>query len=156
MYTDDGSFTGGYCKLKTARQKKRLQKQDFDKQLIRIHRLQESLYLQQRNLALIPLDEPYQKGWKRSFVLREDVARGNHADCYRALLAKINTVDYSREKSFTKKKRRKRKKVYEVRPQLLRKFYPWEWDHPKFRLTEAGRAHFHPVNTGAKMGKPCS
>lgn len=142
MYTEAWSFTTGYCKIKSTRQKKRLSKKDLDKQLRRIYKLNETLYQQKLSLPLVPLAEPYQRGWKRMFILKEDVARSKQADFYRDLLKKINTVEYSPNKSFTKKKRRKRKKVYEIRPQYLRDFYTWEWHHPKCKLTDAEKAHF--------------
>jgi hypothetical protein len=142
MYTEAWSFTTGYCKIKSARQKKRLTKKDFDKQLLRIYKLDETLYQQKLSLPLVPIAAPYQRGWKRTFVLREDIAKGEQADFYRDLLNKINTVDYSHNKSFTKKKRRNRKKVYEVRPQQLREFYTWEWTYSKCKLTNAEKAHF--------------
>lgn len=143
MDTNYGSFAAG-C-LKTARQKKRLQKEDRDKQLIRIHRLQEKLLLQRRALPLVPIDEPYQKGWKRTFILREDVAVSIHAAFYRELLGKINTVMYSVDRSFKKRiRRRNRKKLYEVIPQSLRAFYLWEWTSSRNKLTDREKVHFHP------------
>jgi hypothetical protein len=142
MNTEAWSFAEGYCKIKSARQKKRLTKKDFDKQLLRIYKLKKTLFQQKLSLPLVPLAEPYQRGWKRTFILREDVARSKHADFYRDLLKKVNTVEYSHNKGFTKKKRRKRKRVYEVRPQHLREFYTWEWVDPKCKLTDAEKALF--------------
>jgi len=59
---------------------------------------------------MVQLEEPYQRGWKRSFILREDVARCHAAEFYAILLAKINTETYSTNKGFTHKKRRRGKK----------------------------------------------
>jgi len=92
---------------------------------------------------MVQLEEPYQRGWKRSFILREDVARCHAAEFYAILLAKINTETYSTNKGFTHKKRRRGKKVHEVRPQQLADFYTWEWNHPKCKLTDAERTHFY-------------
>lgn len=142
MNTETWSFAAGYCKIKSARQKKRLTKKDSDRQLFRMYKLEESLYQKRRTLPLVPLEEPYQRGWKRTFKLREDVAGSKQADFYQDLLKKINTVDYSHNKGFTKKKRRKGKKIYEVRPQYLREFYTWEWVHSKCKLTDAEKAYF--------------
>ena len=63
-------------RLRTARQKKRMQYEDFDKQLIQLHEEESALRSQKRNLGWEPLIPPVQKGWKRFFVLRDDVARG--------------------------------------------------------------------------------
>lgn len=142
MHTETWSFAAGYCKIKSARQKKRLTKKDFDKQLLHIYKLNENLYQQKLSLPLIPLEEPYQRGWKRTFILREDVTGSKQAHFYRGLLKKINTVEYAHNKGFTKKKGRKRKRTYEVRPQRLREFYTSEWHYPKCKLTDAEKAQF--------------
>lgn len=148
------SLAAGYCKLKTARQKKRLQKEDHDKQLIRLHRRQQELALIKRALPPVPLAVPYQKGWKRIFVLRDDMGRSKQADFYTALLPKINTVNYATEKHFRRKlKRRKNlKRQYEVIPQSLRELSVWEWQH-RNKLTEEEKAHFYPKTYWSKDGK---
>jgi hypothetical protein len=143
MNIEHWSFATGYCKLKTARQQKRLLKKDFDKYLLRLDRQETELFKRRQALTVIPLAEPYQKGWKRTFVLSADVARSNNADFYHTLLKKINTVEYSINKQFTRKRRGKRKKVYEVRPQNLRELYTYEWNHPKCKLTDQEKVHFH-------------
>ncbi len=153
MHPNDWSFTDGYCKIKTARQKKRLLKEDFDKQLIQLYKLRDGLCLQKRTLPLIPLEEPYQRGWIRTFVLRDDIAKSRLGSFYQTLLSKINTVEHSHEKAFKRKKRKHRKKIYEVRPQYLREFYTWEWNHPKCKLTDAEKVHFHWKEYWNKDGK---
>lgn len=94
---------------------------------------------------MVPLEEPYQSGWKRSFVLREDVARSGKAAFYAALLGKINTVMYSTDKGFKQKKRRFRKRVYVDTPQFLRAFYLHQWYNPNCCLSAEERVHFHLV-----------
>ena len=111
MDANDWSFDLLSYKLKTARQKKRLQKEDFDKRLIQIHKQEETLWNNRRKLPMVPLEQPYQKGWKRFFVLREDVRRCNKAAFYQQLLDKINTVQYSNDKNFKAKKNRSSKKT---------------------------------------------
>jgi hypothetical protein len=128
-------------------------KKDRDKQLIALDLLEEKLLQQRRALPMIPLDEPYQRGWKRSFVLREDVARSRLGDFYRDLMKKINTVEYSANKNFTRKKRRRRKMVYEVRPQSLREFYLCEWNHPRCKLTDEEKVHFQLQESLSKDNK---
>ena len=68
---------------KSARRKKRLVKKDVDKQLIRLDKLRHSLTDQIRNLPPIILEKPYQRGWKRLFVLRDDIKRSDKADFIR-------------------------------------------------------------------------
>ena len=153
MHTHIWSFDAGYCKIKTARQKKRLQKEDFDKQLLRLNRQQDELLQIKHKLPLIPLPEPYQKGWKRTFVLREDTTHSRQAVFYTTLLSKINTVNYATAKHFRQKLKRKknRKKQYAVTPQWLREFYTWEWHRSK--LSPEEKAHFYPKECWSKDGK---
>ena len=73
-------------RLRTARQKKRLQYEDFDKQLIQLHKERIQLREQQRNLGWQPLIPAVQRGFKRTFVLRDDVARSRNASFYTAIL----------------------------------------------------------------------
>jgi hypothetical protein len=129
-------------RLKSARRKKRLVKKDRDKQLIKLDKLQTSLLKQKRQLPVIPLEHPYQKGWKRIFVLRKDVQQSEKAAFYQAILDKINTVEYNRDISFKKRKWRKQRYHYEERPQTLRPIYDNEWRSNKVKLTEAEQACF--------------
>lgn len=128
--------------IKTERQKKRALKDDHQKQLIKLYNLWLELKRQRQNLPWVALEEPYQRGWKRTFVLRPDVARTAKADFYAELLVKINTVMHSPEKEFKKKKRRQGKRVYVERPQFLRSFYSYEWFGSGCGLTQKERALF--------------
>src|SRR4029078_1937661 len=87
-------------RLRTARQKKRMQYKDFDKQLIQLYQEERELYWQIRELGCVPLIPPFQRGWKRSFVLRDDVARSPQAKFFQNILDKINTRDWSYRKDF--------------------------------------------------------
>jgi hypothetical protein len=133
------------CKLKTARQKKRLQKEDKEKQLIQLYKQHKALQNQKRNLPMVPVMEPYQRGWKRMFVLREDVRASQQATFYQTLLDKINTEQCSHEKSFRQKAKRRKngRTVYEEREQLLEQFSIDEWNCPKQKLTPEEKLHFH-------------
>jgi len=83
---------------------------------------QKALFKQRRELPLVPLEKPYQKGYVRFFVLREDVRQGKQADFFATLLEKINTYQYADNRKFQKKKKRRRKPVYVARKQELRSF----------------------------------
>jgi hypothetical protein len=130
-------------KLKTARQKKRLQKEDFDKQVIQIIKKRDQYWQQKHNLPWIPLKIPYQSGWKRHFVLREDIKRSDNAGFYHGLLKNINTAQYAADKSFKIKRKRKKGKTVVERKQFLREFPDWQWNDKKYHsLTELERTHF--------------
>ena len=91
-------------RIRTARQKKRMQYEDFDKQLIALSK--EEIILHNHNPGWEPLTPPVQRGWKRFFVLRDDVARSDDAQFFQNILAKINTEKWSYRKDFKKKKRK--------------------------------------------------
>lgn len=151
------SFDVLQYRLKSARRKKRLQKKDFDKQLIQIIKKEKLLWQKRRELPMIPLENPYQKGWKRHFVVREDIKRSPIAGFFTTLLEKINTVQHHPDKSFKVKKRRrgsrKRSKGHEVRRQFLQEFSEWHWNHHGLKLTELEKAHFHLYEKMSKDGK---
>ena len=129
-------------RFKSARRKKRLVKKDFDKQLHAIYVRERKLFVDKRNLPLIPLENPYQQGWVRYFVLREDVLRSPNADFFQNLLTKINTYKYSNAKSFSRKVRKKGKKIIVEEHQELYRVCPLHWNCKKFGLTEKEKAYF--------------
>ncbi len=134
-----------HCRLKSARRKKRLQKSDLDKQLIALGKKRSELYKKKHSLGYEPLIPPVQKGWKRSFVLRDDVARSAVGAFYGNILQKINTTEYSDRKDFKRKKKHFGRRIYEVRSQGLREFREYEWRNPKLKLTDAEKTHFTEV-----------
>ncbi|MCP2025662.1 ATP-dependent Clp protease ATP-binding subunit ClpA [Flavobacterium sp. HSC-32F16] len=131
------------ARFKSKKRKKRLAKEDFEKQLIQLRKSEKELWLKRKNLPLVPLENPYQKGWQRNFILREDIARSNEASFYSTLLEKINTWQFSSEKSFKRKKKRKRRNVYVEKIQTVKEFSEWEWRSSKLELTEKEKAHFY-------------
>jgi len=128
--------------VKSARQKRRHVKTDRDKQLIKLDKRRIELWKQKRLLPKVPLAQPYQRGWKRFFVLRDDIKRDPKADFYEALLTKINTVEYHYDKSFKRKKLRKGRNVYIVKQQLLGEFSEYGWQVNRMGLTEAEKVCF--------------
>jgi hypothetical protein len=128
-------------RLRTVRQKKRMQYEDFDKQLIQLHKEERALIRQQRNLGWEPLIPPVQKGWKRFFVLREDVARSKHSEFFENILSKINTYDWSYRKDFRVRKRRYGRHKYGIKQQSLLRPYAFEFNRMGF--TEDEKQFFH-------------
>lgn len=140
--------------IKTARQKRRLVKTDHEKQLLQLYKRRVELWDQKRLLPKVPLDHPYQRGWKRFFVLRDDVKRESKADFYEALLTKINTVEYHHHKSFKRKKRRHGRNTYGIKHQLLREFYEYSWQVNRMELSDEEKACFTRVeiiNTSRRL-----
>lgn len=158
MDTNEPSFDVLQYRLKSARRKKRLQKKDFEKQIIQIIRKQDALWLQKQQLPMVPLESPYQKGWKRLFVLNDELKRSDRAIFYQALLDKINTVWYSSDRAFKVKKRRNRArkrnwktKLMPDKKQLLHEFSYSEWQRKE--LTAEEREHFHSYECADKDGR---
>jgi hypothetical protein len=139
------------CRIKSARRKKRLVKLDFDKRLIRLSKTREELREQKRNLPMVPLEHPYQRGWKRFFVLRDDIKRGPLAEFYEALLKKINTVQYHNDRFFKTKKRRRSRYGYKKREQELREIDKYSWDTNRLKLSEQEQVCFTRVETFSKV-----
>ncbi len=138
-------------RLRTARQKKRMQYEDFDKQLLKLHREEDTLWKQRANLGWEPLTPPIQKGWKRFFVLREEVARSKQADFYERILKKINTYAQSDRKDFKVKKRRgSRYKKYVVKKQYL--LEPQASHFAKLGFSDLEKQQFHEVYEADKKG----
>ena len=119
-------------RLQSARRKKRMQHEDFEKHLLALHKEQQQLYKQQQALGWIDLKPPVMRGWKRYFVLRDDVARSKHAGFFEGILEKINKTEFSSRKDFKVKKRKAGKKIYVVRDQQL--LQPHEYHFRKMRF----------------------
>jgi hypothetical protein len=131
-------------RMRSARNKKRAAYEDFDKQLIRLYKEERALLKQFFNRGWEPLVPPVQKGWKRLFVLRDDVARSKQADFFEAILRKINTTDYSHRKDFRVRSKRKRgRKMYVVKEQNLLK--PDQDHFSKLAFTASQQQLFHPA-----------
>lgn len=142
MHTHEWSY-----RIKSVRQKKRLVKTDRDKQLIQLDKRRTKLWQQKRLLPMVPLEHPYQRGWKRFFVLQEDLKHSPRTEFYEILLEKINTVEYHYDKMFKPKKRRKKRYGYELKQQLLREFSTYSWLANKMNLTDEEKACFTCVET---------
>jgi len=133
--------------IKSARRKKRLVKKDRDKQLIQLDKRRDELWKQRNLLPMVPLENPYQRGWKRFFVLRHDVKHSVRKEFYEALLPKINTVEYHQDRSFKRKKRRKQRYVYQEKAQILHEISQHSWDVNRINLTEDEKVCFTRVET---------
>lgn len=129
-------------RLSTVRQKKRMQYEDFDKQLIALSKEETVLYRNKYKPEWEPLTPPIQRGWKRFFVLRDDVAKSKHAGFFENILTKINTYDWSYRKDFKIRKRKFGRKIYVVKQQMLLK--PDERHFNKLKFTDAEKQFFHP------------
>lgn len=96
-----------------------MQYEGFRQYLRNLDRLEDELRRQKDSLGWAPLIPQVMRGWKRSFVLREDIARSEEADFFAGILEKINTIQYSHGKDFKEKKRKRGRKIRVEKPQSL-------------------------------------
>lgn len=131
-----------YFRIRSLRSRKRIIRKDVEKQVRKKYKRHREVWKQKRNIPLIPLEKPYQKGFVRFFVVRDDVKRSKDGDFFENLLKKINTEMYSDTRKFLKKKRKFGRRIYVEKEQKTAKVLPWEWNNPKFGLTERERQYF--------------
>jgi hypothetical protein len=136
MDTHDYDYWVQFTRLRSKRDRKKAQKEDEDKQLIRRHKEELALRNQLRSIEWTELKPPVQRGFIRFYVLRDDVARTKQAAFFRAILEKINTTQWSYRKDFLKKRRRLGKKVYVVREQRLKDIESRDFLGKKFNEQE--------------------
>ncbi|HEY8957845.1 hypothetical protein [Chitinophaga sp.] len=120
-------------RIRTGRRRKRDARKQYDKQLLQYKRKRQELWQAWQSRGYTELTPPVMKGYVRSFVLREDVARSRDGDFFQELLKKINTYDYSHRKDFKVKKRRRGRKIHVLREQHL--LQPTEYVFRKMKFS---------------------
>jgi hypothetical protein len=106
----------------------------------------EKLQHAKRELPWVPLDEPYQKGWKRLWVLRPDVAKSDKAEFYQQIVDSLTEVQYHYDESFKPPKRKGRGHRYhfEKLPRL-RGIDKYNWASNWHKLSDEQRLLFKKV-----------
>ena len=99
------------CRIKSTRSKKRCKRKGKEKELIHYYKRLVKLRKQIAKPVYEDLVPPIQKGWKRFFVLREDVARSDEAEFLQQLVDKVNaakgSTKYSMRRDFKLKRNKK-------------------------------------------------
>lgn len=131
-----------YYRLRSLRSRKRTIKKDVEKQIRKKNQRSNELWEIKRNTPWIPLEKPYQRGFVRFFVVREDVMRSKDGDFFDGILKKINTYMYSESRQFLKKKRKFGRRIYVERAQTLKHISSYSWNDPKVGLTPRERQYF--------------
>lgn len=145
------------CRIKSTRSKKRCKRKGQEKELIHYYKRLVKLRKQIAKPVYEDLVPPIQKGWKRFFVLREDVARSDEAEFLQQLVDKVNAANgstkYSMRRDFKVKRKQKGRKVYVPTEQPFPVFIPYFFS--RLGLTEAEAACFKKelrwYNCGWKM-----
>ncbi len=140
-------------RLKTKRQKTKQKKKAFEKKIIQIKKLNHTLFKQKQNLPWIPLENPYQAGWKRTFILTKETKDLPNAAFYEGILSSINTVQYCPEKTFVLKPKRNKWKNKRVEKQGLLIFTFCQLHHNSCPLSIEQKKFFHPVEKYYYNGK---
>lgn len=130
----DSEHNKNQFRIRTKRRRKRTSIEAKDKKLIGLYKQDKELRKQKQELPMIDLVPPIQKGYKRFFVVREDVKRSKMGSFYENLLQKINTFQYNETKIFNKKVKKFGRKIHVEREQSLKVFYPN--DFAKLKLNE--------------------
>lgn len=145
-------FYVDHSKIRIARKKRQNYLKDYHKRLLHLSRRERKLCKLERELPLVPLEQPYQKGWVRFFVLRDDVRRSVDAEFFTQLLSKINTEIYSSNKKFYFKKGKSRFKY--TYNQSFKSFSESQWLNPLINtLTEREKSYFSPMLLWDEYGK---
>lgn len=127
------------ARLRTKREKKRLIKTAKEKNVRQKYNRLKELQKEQNSIPLIPLKQPYQKGFCRYFVLREDIKNEKKIIFFTQILKKINTSQLSGTKKFVKKKKRNGKRIYVPIIQHLKQLQPYQFAGLHSILTDEER-----------------
>ncbi len=138
-------------RIRSKRTRERKRREHRDKQLLQVDRERHRLRRAWWKREWVDLHPPIMRGYKRYFVLREDVAAGKQANFYQGILDKINTVHYSSRKDFKVKKRRLGKKVWKAKEQQLRQ--PDEGYFRRLQFTAEQSVHFEERYSREKQTK---
>ncbi|MET0466175.1 MAG: hypothetical protein ABW007_23655 [Chitinophagaceae bacterium] len=149
--TNEQNYIDVRClRIPTRRQKIRKLKKGREKELLRLSRERKRLWKAQREKIYIELSTPYQSGWRRSFELRQDVARSRYSTFFSEILNVINTVQYSHRKDFKIKGRKFGRKIYKPRSQELLQLRDGKWRKLGLKQQEL----FHEIWTVDHFKKP--
>ncbi|AZA85059.1 hypothetical protein C1637_00760 [Chryseobacterium lactis] len=129
-------------RLRSTRSRKRTKRKDVIKQIRKKYQRSEVLRDARRNIQWIPLDVPYQRGFVRFFVVREEVIRSKDGEFFEGILKKINTWMYSESRRFLKKKKKFGRRIYVEKEQKLKPISSWSWSDPKLAFTARERQYF--------------
>ncbi len=139
---------------KTPRRRKQNTLAQKEKRILKLFKRRKELRKQRYNIGYEKLDKPYQKGFVRFFVLREDVTTSKYGAFYQELLPYLNRKQFSPRADFMKRKKRRKhgKRQYKVRPQTLD-----ELSHREFnKLPDKFKPHFIKQERSPKNGYPYS
>ncbi|SHL39450.1 hypothetical protein SAMN05444360_101381 [Chryseobacterium carnipullorum] len=131
-----------FHRLRSIRSRKRTAIKDVEKQIRKKYKRSKELWHLRRNIRWIPLENPYQRGFVRFFVVNDEVKRSEDEDLFEGILKKINTYMYSESRLFLKKRKKFGRRIYVEKAQKLNRISFYAWTDPKFGLTPRERQYF--------------
>ena len=108
-------------KKSQARREKAWRKKEGDRALIHLEKERQELWQMIREAPLRKLEEPFQRGWVRYFVLSDEAFRRKDSDRFLALLEYVQNRQYSRDGKFLKRPHWKSRRL-RPRKHFLRMF----------------------------------
>lgn len=120
----------------------RKEKEREQKKILAIRKRLDELYLKQKEMPLLPLPKPIQRGFIRYFILREDITSSKYAAFYQEILTLVNTTKVHYSRHFKQKKRRQGKRIYVVKGQELKELSECFFLSKKNPLSEKQKALF--------------
>ncbi len=108
------------------------QKEKKEKALRALYRERESLEKTNRELGLMKLDEPYQRGWMRFYVLTERSRQRLDCSTLEQILPYLNSTVICKRSDFTHRRGKSKKMVEIMQP--LRSICRWRWAQEKLPL----------------------
>ncbi len=124
----------------TSRRQKRANKYEERTNLLRMYRTLNELQHKYWSRPLIKLDTPIRSGWKRSYILRSDVANRADAHIYEDVLREINSTRYCANKDFMAKAHKG--KTWEPIPQQPNTVRVNRWEELRAIWTPQHLKHF--------------
>lgn len=131
-----------FHRLRSIRSRKRTAIKDVEKKIRKKYNRSKELWHLRRNIRWIPLENPYQRGFVRFFVVNDEVKRSEDEDLFEGILKKINTYMYSESRLFLKKRKKFGRRIYVEKAQKLNRISFYAWTDPKFGLTPRERQYF--------------
>lgn len=130
-------------------------KTKMTKHLLMLARHADELSRERNQLPPVPLAEPYQSGWLRSYRLTERAAKRRDAQVLQTILDEIKTTVHCRSKDFALKQRNFRHYSQAVQPlsQGLSRIRHWRW--VQLRWPDSWHSyftrHWHPQPWNARL-----
>jgi hypothetical protein len=120
----------------TKRAERKLYVASQDKDIISLYRKRNRLFKAKYALGMVELEKPVRAGWKKYYVLRDDVSRRDDVAFYAHLLSLVNKPSYSRDKDFMYKPWGAKKRIQHIHQ-------PSPLSHKEYNaLTEKQKAFF--------------